>query len=224
MRTRSALPRVARAALALVLALVLCACQSDTTAATPDFSNIDYVANLATMDCYYHVVSKNDTAGNGMLWGLGDIGKKRMWFEFDATVELGVDATQIDVSGPDANGLVTVYLPPIEVIGEPDIDTSSMTTPITDTGWFTEITQQEKTQYLNAAMDYLLEEVDADATLKGQAKDRVKDILEQWIVNLGDSMGQTYTVKFVDIVEGDASQSSSSSSSSSATGSSSSAG
>jgi len=201
MKATSKVMRAAAAALLLMGICPLAGCTAQQKE-EPDFSNIGDIAQLTTMKCYYHNVAKYERDADGYLFGIGNIGAKRLWFEYDATVNMGIDANEVEISEPDENGTVTITLPPVEVQGNPDIDTSSMTTPVTETGWFTDITQDEKTSTLNSAQNEIIEKANSDEALKQQAKDRAKEILTRYVMGVGEGIGQTYTVVFQDAEEG----------------------
>lgn len=161
-----------------------------------ELSNVRYIANLTTMECYYHNVAKYEEDASGYIFGIGDIGKKKFWFEYDATVNMGIDADKVKVSKPDENGIVTITMPPVEVQGKPDIIESSMTTPLTETGWFTSITQEDRTKALAEAQDEVLKKADGDKELKQLAKERAKQILQKYVTGIGKKTGKTYQVEF----------------------------
>ncbi len=161
-----------------------------------EFSNVRYIANLTTMECYYHNVAKYEEDASGYIFGIGNIGEKRFWFEYDATVNMGIDADKVKVSKPDENGIVTITMPPVEVQGKPDIIESSMTTPLTETGWLTSITQEDRTKALAEAQDEVLKKADGDKELKQLAKERAKQILQKYVTGIGKKTGKTYQVEF----------------------------
>lgn len=164
----------------------------------PDFSGVKEIAELASLECYYHNVVKYHRDADGFLFGLGNIGEKNMWFEYDGIVEMGMDVSQVSVSNPDVNGVVTVTIPEIEILGHPDIDTGSMTTPIESNGWFTSMTSEEKTQALSDAQSNLLETAEGDEKAKLQARERAKSLLEQYVKNAGEAIGKAYTVQWAE--------------------------
>ena len=161
-----------------------------------EFSNVHDIAELTTMACYYHNVAKHEEDASGYIFGIGSIGEKRLWFEYDATVDMGIDADKIKISKNDESGIVTITIPSVEVQGKPNIIESSMTTPVTETGWFTSITQEDRTKALAAAQDEILKKADGDADLKQLAKERAEEILKKYVIGIGKEEGKTYKVKF----------------------------
>lgn len=182
---------------ALMGSTLLVGCAS--AAADPDFSGLREVAELSSLECYYHNVVKYHRDADGWLFGLGSIGEKNMWFEYDGVIRMGVNIDQVEVSQPDLDGVVTVTIPPIQVLGHPDIDTASMTDPIEANGLFTTLTADEKNKALSDAQANLLAMAEGDERAKLQAKERVKSLLERYVKNIGEALGKTYTVQWNEI-------------------------
>lgn len=165
--------------------------------AEPDFSTVKEVAKLSSLECYYHNVVKYSRDSDGYLFNLID-NQRNLWFEYDGIVEMGLDVEKVSISEPDANGVVTVTIPEVGILGHPDIDTDSMTDPIEINGWqwFNHVSADEKKQAITDAQNNLIETAQNDVGAKAQATQRAKDILEQYVKNVGEAIGRTYTVKW----------------------------
>lgn len=194
--------RIANKLVCMTLALCLggltmfgCA---DNRMEEPDFSGVREIAELASLECYYHNVVKFHRDADGYLFGLGGIGEKNMWFEYDGIVRMGFNIDEVSISAPDASGTVTVSIPGISILGRPDIDAESMTDPIESNGLFTSMTGEEKRQALADAQSNLIEVAEADESAKLQAKERGQSILAQYIKNVGEAFGREYTVRWVE--------------------------
>lgn len=196
MKTANKIACIGISTMIAVSALYGCAQKAE---ATPDFSGIKNVAELSALECYYHNVVKFHRDADGWLFGLGNIGEKNMWLEYDGVVELGMNIDQVKVSEPDANGVVTITIPPVQILGHPDIDTNSMTDPIEANGFFTSLTASERNQALTDAQTNLTETANGDDRAKLQAKERAQSLLEQYVKNAGEAIGKTYTVKWEEI-------------------------
>lgn len=176
-----------------LLPLAGCAAKAE---AEPDFSGLRNIAELASLECYYHNVAKYHKDADGILFGFGSIGEKNMWFEYDGIVRMGLNIDKVSISEPDANGVVTVTIPAVEILGHPDIDTASMTEPIEENGLFTSLTASERSEALTTAQANLLETANNDDRSKAQASERAKSLLEQYVKNTGEALGKSYTVKW----------------------------
>lgn len=163
---------------------------------TPDFSDVQSISQLATLKCYYHNVAHAETEqqDNPLGWVFHS-GYKKVWLEYDGIVTVGVDASQITISQPDANNVVMVHVPDA-TIQSVQIDYDSLGDPITDTGMFTNVTDDEKTQMLVGAQNDMRDTAEQNSSLKQQGTDRAKDLIREWVENTGSQVGQTYTVRF----------------------------
>lgn len=180
--------------------VVLAGCSSQQNQ-QPNFSGVKEVAKLSTLECYYHNVAKFHKDADGWLFGWVDIGEKNMWFEYDGIVQMGIDVEKVSISSPDANGVVAITIPEVEILGHPDIDPESMTDPIEINGLLTTISADEKTQILEDAQSNLVETANNDTVAKAQATERAKNLLEQYVKNVGEAIGKSYTVKWIQAEE-----------------------
>ena len=80
-----------------------------------------------------------------------------------------------------------------------DLDEESMSEPLTDTGFMTEITKEEETAALAEAQDNMEETAQANGALLVQAKERAKNLIEGYVKNVGEQIGEEYTVEWVEI-------------------------
>lgn len=195
--------KIIAAALACLLAAgVLAGCQQAKK--TADFGQTKQICELATVKTYYHNVVRVERDKD--VWTIPFInldvnwfrtGYKKMWYEYTGTVDLGIDASKVSISQPDANGNVTITIPKTQILSS-NIEEGTLTDPVTEKGFLTDFSADEKTKGLQAAQEQMRTEVAADDGLLSQARERAKSILSQYVVNTGSEIGQTYTVTFVD--------------------------
>lgn len=192
--------RFAVCALLVMVVSSLCGCSAGEAKAKddkPDFSNAGYICKLSTLKVYYHNVAQASEDSNGLLFGIGQIGYKRMWFEYSGTVEVGIDVSKVQISQPDSDGVVTIALPEAE-IQKVQLDEDSLTDPVIETGWFTSFTTEEKTKALDEAQKAMSESANKDETLKFQARQRAREMLKSYVQNVGELLGKEYTVEWID--------------------------
>lgn len=164
-----------------------------------DFSAISSVCELATLKCYYHNVAKSETEASGLFKWLGK-GYKKIWTEYSGIVELGIDVSKVSVEKPTADGVVKVTIPDAEILSV-DLDEDSMSEPLTDTGFMTEITKEEETEALAEAQNHMEETAKENGNLLNQAKERAKSLIEGYVKNVGEQIGKEYTVEWVEAEE-----------------------
>lgn len=112
----------------LVGTVVLCLTGCGKETQTADFSGVTSVCELATLKCYYHNVAKAETEASGIFAKWLKTGYKKIWTEYSGIIEYGIDISQVTVSEPDKNGVVTVTMPDAQVLNV-DVDEDSLGTP-----------------------------------------------------------------------------------------------
>lgn len=183
----------------LIFVLAGCSQQEEQSKPDPDFSNATYIADLATLECYSHNVAKLEDEGSWFL----NMGYRKLWYEYSGVVKIGVDAKRVIISQPDANNVVTITVPEAQIIGKPDVDESSIVETVSDKAlWFDpDYSIEDKQEALVEAQEEMLASISNNDTLMAQARQRAKDLLEEYVRNVGDVLGETYTVKWVDAAQ-----------------------
>ena len=185
----------------LVGTVVLCLTGCGKETQTADFSGVTSVCELATLKCYYHNVAKAETEASGIFAKWLKTGYKKIWTEYSGIIEYGIDISQVTVSEPDKNGVVTVTMPDAQVLNV-DVDEDSLGTPLTDTGFLTSVTTEEKTTTLAGAKEAMEQQAKENTEMLSQAKARAKTLIEEYIKNVGESIGEEYTVEWKDAEPG----------------------
>lgn len=185
----------------LVGTVVLCLTGCGKETQTADFSGVTSVCELATLKCYYHNVAKAETEASGIFAKWLKTGYKKIWTEYSGIIEYGIDISQVTVTEPDKNGVVTVTMPDAQVLNV-DVDEDSLGTPLTDTGFLTSVTTEEKTTTLAGAQEAMEQQAKENTEMLSQAKARAKTLIEEYIKNVGESIGEEYTVEWKDAEPG----------------------
>ena len=160
-----------------------------------DFSAVDYICELATLKCYYHNVAEFEADPNGLFkYGLFKYGYKRLWMEYEGVVELGVDASEIKIEQPDEKNVVYVYMPQAKVLNVYKDETPMKI--YTEKGVLTNITSEDQAQAFADAQKNMEENANADTHSLNRAHNNAQKLIENYIVNVGEQIGQQYTVKW----------------------------
>lgn len=165
---------------------------------TADFSGVTSVCELATLKCYYYNVAKEEIDASGPFAKWFKTGYKKIWTEYSGIIEYGIDVSKVEVSEPDKDGVVTITIPEAEVLNV-DVDESSMSKPLTDTGFLTSITKEEETETLSGAQADMEAMAKENTELLAKAKTRAKTLLEEYVKNVGEGIGENYTVEWKDV-------------------------
>ena len=161
-----------------------------------DFAGIKSVCELSTLKCYYHNVAEVDDPGKWPFSEVTKIGRKRIWIEYSGIVTIGIDASKVTISEPDENGVVQVHVPEVEIL-DTYLDKQSLSDPITEAGPLTEITAEEKMAGISAAQDNMKQTASENQALYTQAYDRARRVIKAYVTNVGDAVGEEYTVEWV---------------------------
>lgn len=162
-------------------------------------TKIEKICELSTVEAYYHNVAAETKPVSSKIGEiLGNIGYKRYWVEYDAIIKYGINAKKVKIEAPNIKNEVKVFIPEAEVLGEPILITELVQDPITDTGFLTTVTPEDKNKALENSIKTLKEESSKDVDNLKLARDRAKTFFEKYIVNAGKEMGVEYKVIFED--------------------------
>lgn len=179
-------------ALMILFALGLTGCAKQKQ---PDFSGYKKVAELATIDCTFHNVAEIYNDGTDIIFGI-NVGYKKAWFEYDGSVELGVDISRVRIEGPDTNNVVTIAIPDAQVLGIPQVDEASFSDIYADTGLLTRIETVDQSLALQTAQTEMVASVESSPELLERARGRAETLLGRYVATVGQAVGQDYEVKF----------------------------
>lgn len=161
--------------------------------AVPEGSQMRAIAELATMDCYYHNVAKfTEKDATGHLWWKKD---KKFWVEYSGVVTVGVDVSRlsIEVEGDT----VTIYMPDAKVL-DIKVDDSTLTSDafVVDSD-SASIDADDQTEAFKVAQDSMKSNAESDTVLLTNARQRAEELLTEYVDNLGETVGKKYTIKWV---------------------------
>lgn len=173
-----------------------------------EYSAVNTICELATLRSFYHNVAIYEKKPDGvnsfvndvLMWPFGGytkIGYKQFWLEYSGVVETGINANEIIINSADSNGIVEVFVPEAKVFSV-YADETSLTEPLSENGWFTTISGQEKIEAFSTAQSMMRQEAEKDQALLNRSRENAKILLERYIVNMGKQRGEKYTVKWID--------------------------
>lgn len=160
-----------------------------------EVSQMRAIAELAVMECYYNNVAKFEEEDvSGFLFWKKD---KRFWIEYNGVVELGIDASnlKIEVNNTD----VKIYLPAAKIL-DYEVDPKSLTEEafIVEDG-SAKVTAQDESIAFAEAEQNMIDTAMQDTSLMKSARDRVKMLLEGYVMNLGKHLNIEYKIEWIDL-------------------------
>ena len=162
----------------------------------PDILQIRNIANLSTLECYYHNVAKSEKSKGTGISNVGEMDRK-FWIEYTGVVKLGIDMSQIEMEIDENN--ITITIPQAKVLG----------VTIDEKSWNEEsiiasedginpnkIESEDVTLAINIAQEKMKETAESNATMLNNAQMRAKSLIENYINKLGEITETKYTINW----------------------------
>ena len=182
----------------LLLIALLIPKRLPTIFTTSNYTKIEKICSLATIEAYYHDVASKTQDATTIGKIFGNIGYKKYWLEYDVIVQYGIDAKKVKIEKPNMKNEVKVYLPKAEVLGEPIWVKDYIQDPVTDTGFLTSVSGEDKTEAVENSIKELKESAKNDQEHLELARERAKIFFEKYIISAGREIGVEYKVIFED--------------------------
>ena len=167
----------------------------------PDIVQIRNICQLATLRVYFHNVAKAIKPRSSGISGIGE-SDREFWFEYSGYAEIGIDMSRVTMT-VDGNEVV-VTLPPVEMIGDVHIDSSSYdyeSVVMADENWYNVInpniiTAEDLTGAISDANSQMRASILGNNTLMMNAEQRAEELIENYIQQIGKRTDQNITVRF----------------------------
>lgn len=185
-------------AMALVLSMMIgcmTACGGrKTIEEKPDITTIRSICEMATLECYYHNVATSEKARSKGFFHIGEKDRK-FWIEYDGVVKLGIDMSQVKMSVE--NNDITITIPEAKVlsvtVNEDSYNKDSFIAE-EDAINGNKITAEDATQAVKAANEVMKQTAQENTALLTNAQSRAKDLIENYIKQIGKATGVEYTI------------------------------
>lgn len=183
--------------LSVILIIIMCfssmSCSKEIKNIAPETSQMKSICELAVMECYYHNVAKyKEENATGILWWEKD---RHFWMEYAGVVTIGVDTSLMNIEVKDEN--VTITIPPAKVLGCKVDETTLTEDSFIVAQNSAKVEAEHQTEAFKSAKDKLESEAKSNFTLLAAAQQRVQKLLEDYVTNIGNSVGKTYKIKWI---------------------------
>lgn len=184
----------------MVLVSLLCGCKEtahEEQIVEPQVTQMRNICELATMECYYHNVAKfKQEDAETFLWFSKD---KNFWIEYAGQVKVGVEASLITIEV--AGDKVTVTMPPAKVLSCKVDETTLTKQSFIIAEDSADITAEDEIAAFREAQNKMLQSASEDSALLANARQRAQNLIEDYVKNIGSSVGKQYYVEWIDIDE-----------------------
>lgn len=183
--------------LSVILIIMMCfssmSCAKEIKNIALETSQMKSICELAVMECYYHNVAKyKEENATGILWWEKD---RHFWMEYAGIVTIGVDTSLMNIEVEDEN--VTITIPPAKVLGCKVDETTLTEDSFIVAKNSAKVEAEHQTEAFKSAKDKLESEAKSNFTLLAAAQQRVQKLLEDYVTNIGNSVGKTYKIKWI---------------------------
>lgn len=150
------------------------------------------ICELATVECYYHDVAKVLPPEEKSI--LPWVQYQHYWMEYAGKVVYGIDVSQVEITVDGSN--VDITLPEAEVLDCDLIENDTESDSVIVAKDSLKITAADEAKTLTQAKAALLEKAENATKQLERAQQKAETLLEDYVTNLGEATGKTYTVTF----------------------------
>ena len=163
--------------------------------ATIEVDEMRAIANLATVDCYFHNVAKSDREMNPAWYQFWEKKNMRFWVEYDGKVTIGIDVSKLKVEVSD-NNVVTITIPNAVVL-DATVNEESLTS---ESFYFDpkakKPSPEEQTEAFRQAQSNMKETAEKNPVLMLNAQANAKELLKNYVYSVGEAVGIEYTIEW----------------------------
>lgn len=154
------------------------------------------IAELATVNCYFHNVAKSDRELNPEWYEFWEKKTMRFWVEYEGIVTIGIDVSKLKVEVSDDN-VVTITMPPAVVL-DVIVDESSLSSA---SFYFDpnakKPSPEEQSEAFRQAQNEMRETAENNYALMANAQANAKELLKNYVKSVGDAVDVNYKIEWV---------------------------
>lgn len=152
------------------------------------FPQLSAICELATLKCFYHNVAEYEAGVDDWV----PFNYRKLWLEYGGIVRIGIDASQVSVSPPDANGVVEVTIPRAKIL-DVDFDEDSIH-HLSERRVFSKVSSKVELEIFAKAQENMYETAVENQYMLAEGQNRAKQVIEKYILQCGKNIGKEYTV------------------------------
>lgn len=152
------------------------------------------IAELATVDCYFHNVAKSDKPLNPAWFEVWAKKNMRFWVEYEGVVTIGIDANKLKV---DVNGTNVKITLPEAIVLDTYVDDESLKE---ESFYFDPATKKpnanEQSEAYRQAQETMKKSAEQNHSLMANAQDNAKQLLENYVKTIAEAIGVDYKIEW----------------------------
>lgn len=190
--------KIAKLLLIILLVISVSGCAKEEKVVNEiEVKEMRAIAELATVECYFHNVAKFDQDNNKTWFEFWEKENVRFWIEYDGVVVIGIKADELKIKVDGEN--VTITLPKAEVL-----DVKVNEASLSDDSFIYDTNSQKPTAEMETAafeeaQNRMRAEAESNNALLVNAEDNAKELLENYVKYIGDLIGIDYKIDWIEI-------------------------
>ena len=185
----------------LVIVMILSFCTScgkeETLTKSLQLKDMKAICELSTMNCYYHNLVKYKVEDAEKFWWWTK--DKNLWIEYNGIVTMGIDISLLSLEVQDEK--VIIKLPSAKVLETKVDETTFSKDCFIVAKDSADITAEDEKKALTVSQEDLLKKAEANSELLKMAQERAKELLENYVNNIGEAIGVEYEIEWIYIDE-----------------------
>ncbi len=185
--------------LSILLLSSVCGCSSNDVKVekTIEIKEMRAIAELATVECYFHNVAKSDQQTNKAWYELWKKENIRFWIEYEGIVTVGVNADELNI---EVNGDTVKITLPKAVVLDAEINDATLTKEsfIYDKN-SEKPTAEQETKAFQSAQQEMITAAESNKTLLTSAEENAKVLIENYVNSIGEVVGIQYNIEWVEV-------------------------
>lgn len=183
--------RLIASVLLCISILPLCACVEEKTAPILKEEDIRAVCELATLKCFYNNVAK--VVKEPDYWPQVS---RKMWIEHEGVATIGIDMMELEVAISD--NTITMTMPKAKILTiKPNEKTlNDQSYVASEDNWLfpNRITVEDQQAAIKTGQEEMKAAIINNSGLFERAERRAKTLIESFITQMGEKLGQEYTI------------------------------
>lgn len=184
--------------LSILLLSLVCGCSSNDVKVekTIEIKEMRAIAELATVECYFHNVAKSDQQTNKVWYELWKKENIRFWIEYEGIVTVGVNADELNIEVNGENVKITL---PKAVVLDAELNDATLTKDsfIYDKN-SEKPTAEQETKAFQAAQQEMITAAESNKTLLTSAEENAKVLIENYVNSIGEVVGIQYNIQWIE--------------------------
>lgn len=175
----------------IVSIFTLCACAEEEIVPVLKEEDIRAVCELATLECYYNNVAKIEKKASNIFQK-----DRKMWIEYEGVARIGIDLREMTIS--ITGNTITMTMPKAKILSiKPNKEKLNEDSYVSSAdGWLIKnpVTVEEQEEAIAKGQQEMETAVINNAGLFERAESRAKKLIENFIAQMGEIIGQEYTI------------------------------